>query len=246
MTPELSVILFAYNEASNMTLVLDDFGAWAERFGPERIELLVVDDGATDGTGELAKRYLQSKARYRWQLLRHPQNCGIGAALRTGIAAAQGTWVSFLPADGQISAFALTTLYGATKGAAGETPPVAVFSEYGARDDGALRALLSAGVRGLITAVHQVRLRSDGPYLFRRTLFDANQLRSTSFFLNFEFPIRLMQSGLPTKRVVIHCAPRASGHSKCANWRRSAWVARELLTMRLEGLKRTPFSAAKA
>lgn len=57
-------------------------------------EILVVDDGSGDRTGELAE---SAGAR----VIRHPYNRGYGAALKTGIRAAAGQTVAFMDADGQ-------------------------------------------------------------------------------------------------------------------------------------------------
>ena len=89
--------------------------------------------------------------------------------------------------------------------------------------------VLSAGVRGLIRAVHGVTMRSDGPYLFRRSLFSPRELVPDSFFLNFEFPIRAMQRRVRSSVVTIECVPRRAGQSKSAGWRTVYRVGRDLL-----------------
>jgi len=91
---------------------------------------------------------------------------------------------------------------------------------------------LSWGVRALITVVHGVRLRSDGPYLFRRALFDPTQLPPDTFFLNFEFPIRAIAAGLRVATVTVPCRPRVAGHSKSTGIARIAGVARDLVSLR--------------
>lgn len=112
-----------------------------------------------------------------------------------------------------------------------------VLSVYDHRDDGLDRKLLSAGVRALITLVHGVRLRSDGPYLFRRSLFLAEQLPPDTFFLNFEFPIRALAARLRVATVTIPCRPRRAGFSKSTGIRRVLGVARDLLDLRVRRLR---------
>jgi len=85
--------------------------------------------------------------------------------------------------------------------------------------------------------VHGVRMRSDGPYLFRRELFVPEQLPSNTFFLNFEFPIRVLAARRPTRNVVIECRPRRAGTSKSTGWKRIAGVARELVDLRIRRLR---------
>ncbi|MDD9964590.1 MAG: glycosyltransferase family 2 protein [Myxococcales bacterium] len=223
--PDLSLIVFAFNEAQNVGPVLDELRAWLDQ--QERtFELIFVDDGSTDGTGERAAQHLDGCPH---KCLRHPSNRGIGAALKTGVAAANGDWVTFLPADGQIPAESVGTLRAAADASGADV----VFSVYDHRDDGFDRKILSAGVRALITLVHGVSLRSEGPYLFRRRLFVPQELASDSFFLNFEFPIGVLQAGLRTTEVTIECRPRRSGASKTARLSVIGRVAKELVDLRI-------------
>ena len=109
-----------------------------------------------------------------------------------------------------------------------------VLSVYRDRDDGLHRKVLSGGVRALIRGMYQIRLRSDGPYLFRRELFSRETIRSDTFFLNFEFPIRMLRQGEPHSTVTIECVPRRSGSSKSTQWKRIVGVARDLVALRLQ------------
>jgi glycosyltransferase involved in cell wall biosynthesis len=223
--PNLSIVVFAYNEAQNIAPVLSELLAYLERHHPNS-EIVFVDDGSSDATAEVARNAL---ANTDGQVLRHERNRGIGAALKTGVAAARADWVTFMPADGQIEPAAITTLWNAA-----QSPGVSVvFSTYAQRDDGWQRKLLSFGVRALIRAVHGVAMRSDGPYLFRRALFRPEQLPSDTFFLNFEFPIRVLAQGENTRNVVIECRARRAGNSKSTGFQRIVGVAADLIDFRL-------------
>ena len=89
MTPPVTVIVPAYNEAGAIGNVVAEL---VERY-PD-YEILVVNDGSTDDTGELAGA---AGAR----VITHDWNKGYGAALRTGIRQARGGAVCFFDADGQ-------------------------------------------------------------------------------------------------------------------------------------------------
>lgn len=219
----LSIVVLAYDEEENIGAVLEELFAWLDDNEPDA-EVIVVDDGSKDRTAERAETALGSR---RGAVVRHARNRGMGAGLKTGVTHASGEWVTFLPADGQIAPEAIGTLRGAA-----EDDVDVVLSVYEDRDDGMHRKILSFGVRGLILLVHGVRIRSDGPYLFRRRLFVPEDLPPDSFFLNFEFPIRATASGLSTRTVTIACRPRRAGQSKTAALRKVVTVGRELVEMR--------------
>jgi dolichol-phosphate mannosyltransferase len=226
---DLSVIIFAFNEEANIAPVLLELREWLSANEPSA-EIVFVDDGSSDRTSVEASKALSGAPH---QLLRHETNRGIGAALKTGVRAARGAWVTFLPADGQISPEAI----GILRAAATRDRTEVVLSVYDHRDDGLHRKVLSAGVRALILLVHGVRMRSDGPYLFRRPRFDADQLVPDTFFLNFEFPIRMLGAGVPTTVVTIECRPRRSGHSKSTGLHRIYGVAQDLIELRVRRVK---------
>ena len=222
--PQLSVIVFAFNEAENIPAVLAELRAWLLANVPDS-EVVFVDDGSSDGTAEAAAKALHG---FPHRVVTHAKNSGIGAALKTGVRASRGEWVTFLPADGQIAPDAIATLMAARR-----DDTEVVFSVYADRNDGLHRKVLSWGVRTLIRTIHGVPMRSDGPYLFRRVLFDPEQLTPDSFFLNFEFPLRVVRAQLPFETVTISCRPRLAGQSKSAKLSQVTKVGRELLELRV-------------
>jgi dolichol-phosphate mannosyltransferase len=104
--PSLSIVVFAYNESQNLAPVLSELRIWLREHEPDA-EIIVVDDGSTDATYEIARKTLYGTSH---RVLRHQTNRGIGAALKTGVAAATAPWVTFLPADGQIEPASVGTL----------------------------------------------------------------------------------------------------------------------------------------
>ena len=84
-----SVVVPAYNEAESIGSVvraLTEVGPWRE--------ILVVDDGSTDATGDQAR---DAGA----DVLRHPYNKGNGAAVKTGLRRASGEFIVIIDGDGQ-------------------------------------------------------------------------------------------------------------------------------------------------
>ncbi|MEJ8566133.1 glycosyltransferase family 2 protein [Elongatibacter sediminis] len=88
----LSVIIPCYNEAASLLRVIDSVRAAP---GPER-EIIVIDDGSTDGTADLLREQVDGKLA---RVIYHERNQGKGAALRSGFAAARHEIVIVQDAD---------------------------------------------------------------------------------------------------------------------------------------------------
>jgi dolichol-phosphate mannosyltransferase len=225
MIDGLSLVVFAFNEEESVPHVLPEIVAWL-RTRSYPCELVFVDDGSSDRTLALAREVVGNDVACKMFSL--GTNRGIGGALKAGVTSATMPWVTFLPCDGQIPVGEIDALVHAQD----EHDADVVFSVYRNRDDGKLRKVLSAGVRGLIRAVHGVTMQSDGPYLFRRNLFRARELAPDTFFLNFEFPIRALREGVRSAVVTIECVPRLRGVSKSARLKVVARVARDLVGLK--------------
>lgn len=88
----LSVVIPAYNEEKGIGKVLDELKDILENNNKD-YEIIVLDDGSTDNTAQVAK---EKEVR----LIQHPQNKGYGAALKNGIKHAEGEKILIIDADG--------------------------------------------------------------------------------------------------------------------------------------------------
>ena len=95
-TPELSIVVPALDERENVGPLVEQVEA-AMQGRVASFELVVVDDGSTDGTGDKLRELQQTRPWLR--VLRREQPRGQSAAMKAGIMAARGAWVAFLDAD---------------------------------------------------------------------------------------------------------------------------------------------------
>ncbi|WP_018634819.1 dolichyl-phosphate beta-glucosyltransferase [Parafrankia elaeagni] len=92
----MSIIIPAYNEGLRLPESLPRLLASVGRI--EMAEVIVVDDGSTDGTACVAEDLLGGDPHHR--VVRLPWNCGKGTAVRAGVSAARGQAIVFMDADG--------------------------------------------------------------------------------------------------------------------------------------------------
>ena len=107
MQVEVSIVVPAYNAAPTLRNALSKLHEYTTTNGETLglAELIVVDDGSTDRTAEIVRSEFPSVT-----LIRHDRNRGKGAAVRTGMLAAQGRFRFFTDADMPFDLAALTTM----------------------------------------------------------------------------------------------------------------------------------------
>lgn len=98
--PTLSIVIPAKNESAAIGKVVES----ARRHYPDA-QVIVVDDGSTDDTAEVARKAGA-------EVLRHPESLGNGAAVKAGARAANGELIAFMDGDGQHDAAELGPLMG--------------------------------------------------------------------------------------------------------------------------------------
>jgi len=103
----LTILMPVYNEAGTVLAAIED--ALTAELPVERRELIVVEDGSTDGTRELLR---SAELPDNVTLVEHDRNRGKGAALRTGLRHATGDYTAVLDADLEYHAADLATLLG--------------------------------------------------------------------------------------------------------------------------------------
>jgi glycosyltransferase involved in cell wall biosynthesis len=96
--PLVSVIIPAFNESAMLKSTLTAVCCYLDTLQDCcRWEIIVVNDGSSDNTGELAEAFASSEPAVR--VVHHPRNFGLGQALKSGFSATRGRYVAVLDAD---------------------------------------------------------------------------------------------------------------------------------------------------
>jgi glycosyltransferase involved in cell wall biosynthesis len=176
----LSVVLPAYNEEPNVEAVVHQALDCLPRLAGE-FEVIVVDDGSTDGTAAVVESLL-AEHHPRVRLLRHERNQGYGAALRTGFSRVRFDYVFYTDADRQFDIAELEYLLPLLN----EYDAVVGFRVY--RYDSAPRLVASTIYNWLVRILFRVRVRDvDCSFkLFRREVIDKITIECPDFFVDTE------------------------------------------------------------
>ncbi len=104
MNEKVSIIVPVYNMADMLGKCLDSIKSQTYT----NIEVIVVNDGSTDGSGEVASRFGESDSRFK--IIHHGVNKGIACGFITGLKNATGKYVAFVDSDNYISEFMIERL----------------------------------------------------------------------------------------------------------------------------------------
>ncbi len=222
-TPSLSIVIMAFNESGSIEAQAQATAAFLRRVGSDG-QVVIVDDGSTDGTGAIADRLAAADPIFT--VVHHPTNLGMGRAIRSGYAAANREFVSQLPGDGQVVPDTLERFL----------PHLAghdlVLSTYTRRDDGLARKVVTAGYQATARLLLGDRCAFTGTMVFRRSWLGRIELTCESFLVNVELPLKMMRAGVVPAHVTIQALERAHGRSKVLSARRVAHVVAEMLALR--------------
>lgn len=217
--PLLSVVMPVYNERTTIEEIVRRVVAV-----PLRIELIVVDDGSTDGTGDELQR-LQAQLGFK---LFHQKNSGKGAALRRGFAEVTGDLVVIQDADLEYSPEEFPQLIELI--CQGKADVV-----YGSRFLGRHRAFMFAHYLGnklvtLVTNVLYNTMLTDMETCYkamRVEVLRSMTLRSNGFGIEPEITAKIFKRGYRVYEVPITYAGRGYEQGKKITWRagfNALWV----------------------
>lgn len=167
-------------------------------------ELIVCDDGSTDGTWDALLRSCAEVAELR--LLRNASRLGIPSTMKRLYAEAQGEWIYFTPGDGQVPAVALEPMWGIREGAA------LVVGRRVPRRDPASRVVMAQLYSGLLRRIFRLPIHDiDSVKLYRASELRSAPPRSESNFFEAEILITLFSRRRVVREIDIPHRPRIAG-----------------------------------
>ena len=227
--PRLTFFFPAYDEEENVTetiqRALDEVGPMVDG----SIEVLVVDDGSTDRTRELAEAVAATEPRVT---VFHQENRGYGGALRAGFANARGELICF--SDGDLQ-FDLREMSRLLERLADSAKPVDVVIGYRIkRRDPPHRIFIAKTYNLIASVVFGLRVRDIdcAMKLFRREVFDGLPLTTDSPFLSAELLIKIHARGERIAQVGVTHYPRAAGTNTGASFRKILRTFRDIGRLR--------------
>ena len=204
--PDLSIVIPAYNEGSTVRGVVEGHAEVARGLGVG-FEIIACDDGSTDGTR--AALDAAATAVVEARVIANDRNRGIPATMKRLYAEAQGEWVFFTPADGQVPASALRIMWAAREGAA------LVVGRRIPRRDPAARILMAQVYSTALRTIFRLTVHDiDSVKLYRVADQRAIDVRSESTFFEAEMLITLCRRRRIVREVDIPHRPRIAGRPK--------------------------------
>lgn len=202
----VTVLIPAYNEEKSLRKTVS--GA-IKVLDKEKIdyEIIVIDDGSTDGTGEVADS-LKKNSRIR--ILHHKKNLGFGRTIKDGIEISRMGYITGLPGDNDTSPKLLTDLINRKD----EADLIIAYMDN-TQSRNVVRRILSFLFVLVMNMTFGLKLRYYNSYFIcRRKLLSSIVLRSKSFSIFAEAKVKLIKNGATYKEIPFQHIVRKYGRSK--------------------------------
>jgi glycosyltransferase involved in cell wall biosynthesis len=205
----LSILMPVYNERERVERAIVEV---LDTELPDDFELIIVDDGSTDGTREILRNRDWGE---RVRLFEHAHNQGKGAAIQTALAQARGDYAAIFDADLEYDPEDLALLMPPLlDGRANASFGVRAFDGYTSHSF--LFVLGNKGVTLACNVLYNVYLHDimTCHKMIRTDVFRSLSLRSAGFAIEPEITARLVQKGERIYEVPVHYRARATDEGK--------------------------------
>lgn len=222
MQPSISIFFPAYNDAGTIATMVIAAEMTVRRFTGD-YEIIVINDGSRDYTGELLDELAGRVERLR--VIHHSAPSGYGGVLRAGFAHATKDWIFYTDGDAQYDPRELALLIPLL------TPEVDLVNGYKiGRGDRWYRKIIGRLYHWGVKTAFGLRLRDvDCDFrLMRRSIFDVVELTRSSGVICVEMMKKIQDAGFVIAEVPVHHYHRSYGSSQFFNVPR---VARTLLDL---------------
>lgn len=209
-TSSISVFFPCYNEQDNLAPTVEKALAILQKLGAD-FEVIIVDDGSSDGTGRVADEIARRNSRVK--VVHHPANLGYGAALQSGFDAATKELVFYTDGDGQFDI--------------NEMPPLLpLMNQYDIvtcyrlnRQDSFVRRINGWCWTKLVCMLFGMKVRDvDCAFkLYKKEIFDNIELSSSGALIDAEILGRAIRKGYHFTQKGVHHYPRTAGKQTGAN-----------------------------
>lgn len=208
MISELSVFFPAYNEEANIVKTVEA----ARKILPavaEKWEIIVVNDGSSDRTGEMAAEIAKKDPRVR--VITHTPNRGYGAALKSGFYRSKYDWVTFTDSDGQFDFSEITNFIEKQR----ETNADLVIGYYKKRQVSFFKVITSKAWEMLVSILFGLKVKDIDcgfKFIARKVIKGIPKLESErGAFISSEFLIKAKKAGFKIVEIPVSHKPRRVG-----------------------------------
>lgn len=220
----ISVFFPCYNEQDNIARTVEQALGVLQELDAD-FEIIVVDDGSSDSTGQIAEKIASQNNRVK--VIHHPSNLGYGDALKSGFRAAAKELVFYTDGDGQFDI--------------SEMPPLLpLMEQYDIvscyrlnRQDSIIRKINGWAWTKLVCLLFRMKVKDiDCAFkLYKRKIFDNIKLISTGALTDTEILVRAIGKGYTITQKGVHHYPRIAGSQTGANLKVIARAFKELFKL---------------
>jgi glycosyltransferase involved in cell wall biosynthesis len=213
MPPSLTVVVPMFNEEAYILRTVAAARRVLERMAVVH-EIVLVDDGSTDRTGEIADGLAREDPRVK--VVHNGRNRGLGGSLRAGYAAATCDLILYTDAD---LPFDFDEVERAVRLLEYQQADVLSAYRFDRRLEGLQRHLYTSVYSALVRVLFGIEVRdvNFAFKLFRRALLERVPLKSEGSFIDAEFLIRCRRAGAHIIQIGVDYFPRARGTSSLAS-----------------------------